>query len=177
MNRISGLGIVAYVSLALMSCAPAGQHYDTGDFFTLTPGAKPQQKISAQQKQQPTAADLQRQAFEARAKQNYRGQHPGSSDLDFYRYRSFCMKYAEWVTLVSAFHRGNLTRAYAENWARQESAKDAIGLDPDTAMNVEKILFQIVGGIYSGAHMTYQEASDDCLMGHLLYDPEQKGQP
>src|SRR5579862_320541 len=121
---------------------------------------------------QPTTADQQRQAFQDRAMQHYLATHPGATSLDFYRYRSFCTKYAEWVTRVSAYRNGNLPRSYAENWARQESANDAPGLDPETASAVEEILFGIVGGIYTGTHMTNQEAVDDCLMGHLLRDPD-----
>lgn len=34
-------------TLVVASCAPAGQHYETGDFFTLTPDVRPQ-KVSAQ---------------------------------------------------------------------------------------------------------------------------------
>ena len=164
------------IAVFATSCAPSGYHYEQGDFFTLTPDARPK-RVLTQTAQMKTPADLQRQAFEKRAKENYLSQHPGSRDLDFYQYRSFCLKYAEWVTLVSGFHRGNLSRAYAENWVRIESAKESEGLDPQSALDVETIMFGIVGGIYSGTHMTYQEATDDCLMGHLLYDPEQRERP
>ena len=164
---------VVFVALVVAGCAPPGYEYDTGS-FTAHPVARPSGAwVNVSPPPQQTAVDRQqRQAFQDRAMQHYLATHPGSTSLDFYRYRSFCMKYAEWVTRVSAYRNGNLPRAYAENWARQESANDAPGLDPETASAVETILLGIVGGIYTGTHMTNQEANDDCLMGHLLRDSD-----
>lgn len=166
------LPLCVLMAVIVQGCASPGYHYETGDFFTQTPNSKP--FITHAQTVPPSQVETQRQAFEARAQANYLSNHPGNTSLDFYRYRSFCLQYAEWVTLVSGFYNGHLSRTYAENWAREESAKEAIGLDPQSGLDIENVLLQIVGGIYSGIHMTYQEASDDCLMGHRLHDPAQR---